>query len=137
MLFRSSSNFQTNSPPSLAFYNGNLYLAYLGKGNNELNFIYSSNNGQSWSSSPITLSNQTSGAGISLVAYQDNLMAFFVASDNSDILYVYSDNPSSSSSWSTDYAIANQTSSDIVSPTVLNDTLYLAYRGGKIGRAHV
>ncbi|TRV26625.1 MAG: hypothetical protein EWV88_06060 [Microcystis wesenbergii Mw_MB_S_20031200_S109D] len=126
-----SSNFQTNSPPSLAFYKGDLYLAYLGKGNNELNFIYSSNNGQSWSSSPITISNQTSGAGISLVEYQGNLMAFFVGSNGSgEILYVYSDNPSSSSSWSTDYVIAGQTSSNIVSPTVLNDTLYLAYRGG-------
>ena len=126
-----SSNFQTNSPPSLAFYNGDLYLAYLGKGNNELNFIYSSNNGQSWSSSQITVSNQNSGAGISLVEYQGNLMAFFVGSNGSgEILYVYSDNPSSSSSWSTDYAIANQTSSNIVSPTVLNNTLYLAYRGG-------
>jgi uncharacterized repeat protein (TIGR02059 family) len=126
-----SSNFQTNSPPSLAFYKGDLYLAYLGKGNNELNFIYSSNNGQSWSSSQITISNQTSGAGISLVEYQGNLMAFFVGSNGSgEILYVYSDNPSSSSSWSTDYAIAGQTSSSIVSPTVLNDTLYLAYRGG-------
>jgi cyclophilin family peptidyl-prolyl cis-trans isomerase len=130
------SGMTTSSSPSLAFYNNTLYLAYVGE-NKQLNITYSTDNGQTWSSQ-YTLG-QYSAAGVSLTVYQNQLLAFFVSTESSsDILYVYSDNPQSSGSWSTDYSVANpssiggtQTASAAIAATVLNDTLYLGYRGGR------
>lgn len=135
------SGMTTSSSPSLAFYNNTLYLAYVG-GNNELNITYSTDNGQTWSSQ-YTLG-QYSAAGVSLTVYQNQLLAVFVSTEsNNDILYVYSDNPQSSGSWSTDYSVANpsniggtQQASTAIAATVLNDTLYLGYRGGTVGDAN-
>jgi len=135
------SGMTTSSSPSLAFYNNTLYLAYV-EGDKQLNITYSTDNGQTWSSQ-YTLG-QSSAAGVSLTVYQNQLLAVFVAADSSsDILYVYSDNPQSSSSWSTDYRVANpssigetQTASAAIAATVLNDTLYLGYRGGTVGDAN-
>ncbi|MDT3676517.1 SwmB domain-containing protein [Microcystis wesenbergii] len=130
------SGITTSQSPSLAFYKGTLYLAYVGT-NKQINITSSTDNGQSWSSQYSI--DQFSSAGVSLVEYQGQLMAFFVSTEsNSDILYVYSDNPQSGASWSTDYTVpnpggGNQTASQAVSATVMGETLYLAYRGGTVG----
>ena len=131
----------TSSSPSLAFYNNTLYLAYVGE-TQQLNITYSTDNGQTWSSQ-YTIS-QSSSAGVSLTVYQNQLLAVFVAANStSTIHYVYSDNPQSSSSWSTNYSVANpsdsgttQTASTAIAATVLNDSLYLGYRGGTVGDAN-
>jgi len=128
------SGMTTSSSPSLAFYNNTLYLAYVG-GDGQLNITYSTDNGQTWSSQ-YTLG-LYSAAGVSLTVYQNQLLAFFVDTEfSNDILYVYSDNPQSSSSWSTNRAIGYQTTSAAIAATVLNDTLYLGYRGGTVGDAN-
>ena len=130
----------TSQSPALAFYQDDLYLAYVGS-DNQINLAFSEDNGQSWSSP--SLIGQTSSAGVSLVGYQDQLIAFFIADDpSSRILYAYSSEPQTDS-WSTDYevtyqngsVISNQTASSAVSATVMGATLYLAYRGGTVGSA--
>ncbi|MFN5514413.1 MAG: SwmB domain-containing protein, partial [Cyanobacteriota bacterium] len=137
-----SSNQQTFNPLALSFYQGVLYLAYIG-GNNEINITYSADNGQTWSDQYTF--GQYSSQGVSLTVYQDQLMVFFVSTEADsdvsgstvyDILYVYSDNPQASDSWSSKYTLANndpnypnQTANSAIGVTVLEDTLYLAYLG--------
>ena len=128
------STIATTQSPALAFYQGVLYLAYVGT-NDEVNITSSADSGKTWST-PYSIGNQISINGVCLVVYQGQLMAFTVSDTSSEISYAFSSNPQQSTSWSQAYSIATQegssaTASSGVSATVMDDTLFLAFRGGQ------
>ncbi len=130
------SSMQTLNPPAIALYEDTLYLAYQDAGSNQLKITYSNDNGRTWSN-PYQIPGQTTSQSPTLVVYQGQLMTLFVAQGNDRrLIYTYSDDPQSSTSWSVNNNIlnqagtANQTTSSAMAATVLDDNLYIAYRGG-------
>ncbi len=125
--------------PSIAFYDGVLYLAYAGGGYNQVFIAFSTNQGQTWESDNFyALGNTSSGTAPTLVVYQDQLMLLTTNETNGDLQYVYSSNPQDPNAWSNTYNVtynngsANQTSSSAVGAAVLDDTLYLVYQTGTL-----
>lgn len=123
--------------PSLAFFQGSLYVAFItddedsatGVPSNRI-FLCSTTDGVTWSDA--TFFNHHSKCAPSLAVWNGSLCVAFVANDPSDTLYVYtSSNPSSPSSWS-QTAATKQTSANAPSLAAFPATgpdskLYMAF----------
>lgn len=123
--------------PSLAFFQGSLYVAFItddedsatGVPSNRI-FLCSTTDGVTWSDA--TFFNHHSKCAPSLAVWNGSLCVAFVANDPSDTLYVYtSTNPSHPSSWSQTVA-TNQTSANAPSLAAFPATgpdskLYMAF----------
>ncbi|MCP9789043.1 FG-GAP repeat protein [Cyanobium sp. Maggiore-St4-Cus] len=124
----------TYKSPSIAVFNGELYLCYLGKDNNQINITRYVNG--SWVNQ-YQIPGQSATAAM-LLTEGDKLAVYFTANDSRDlILKAYSASPSSSSGWSTtgiNYADGTQTlpqtASSAIAATRFNGQTYLAYLGG-------
>lgn len=120
----------TYKSPSIAVFNDELYLCYLGKDNNQINITRYVNG--SWV--PQYQIPGQSATAATLLTEGDKLAVYFTANDSRDlILKAYSASPSSSSGWSTtavNYADGPQTASSAIAATRFNGQTYLAYLGG-------
>ena len=123
--------------PSLALFNGTLYVAFItndvdsatGVPSNRI-FLCSTTDGVSWSDA--TFFNQYSKCAPSLAVWNGNLYIAFVANDPSNTLLVYySSNPDSPTSWSatvpTNQTSANAPSLAASGPSGQTGKLYLAF----------
>jgi hypothetical protein len=123
--------------PSLALFNGSLYVAFItndvdsatGVPSNRI-FLCSTRDGVSWSDA--TFFNQYSKCSPSLAVWNDSLHIAFVANNSSNTLLVYhSSNPEDPTSWAATVA-TNQTSANAPSlaaygPSGQTGELYLAF----------
>ena len=123
-----SSN-ESNQQPSIAYFNGKLYLCYIAFGSGNLNLI--SYDGSSWSSQVQV--NKIDATSASMVVEGNNL-AIYYTNSNSDILKTFTSTPSSNSGWTNTsvYSSANSgiTASSQLALTRFNGQTYLAYQGG-------
>jgi hypothetical protein len=123
--------------PSLAFFNGSLYVAFItddedsatGVPSNRI-FLCSTTDGVTWSDA--TFFNLHSKCAPSLAVWNNSLCVAFVANDPTDTLYVYtSSNPSKPASWSqtvaTKQTSANAPSLAAFPATGQDSKLYMAF----------
>jgi len=118
--------------PNLAVFKNTLYLGFT----NSANVIAitpgtptnSPGLGVNFSSSNLyTIPGQESGSAPELIEFSNSLYCFYQADNSSGaVLYVTSSNPTSSSSWSSDNKI-NQNSNENITASVLSGTLYVAF----------
>jgi len=123
-----SSN-ESNQQPSIAYFNGKLYLCYIAYGSGNLNLI--SYDGSSWSSQVQV--NKIDATSASMIVEGNNL-AIYYTNSNSDILKTFTSTPSSNSGWTNTsvYSSANSsiTASSQLALTRFNGQTYLGYQGG-------
>lgn len=128
------------SPPSLAVFNGTVYLSYLGVGNNEINITSLSDAAtNTWTSVYQIPGQSATYASLTTenVSGTDQLAVYYVSNDPTDrILKAYTTTPSSSSGWTSDVQIqyannaATQTASGPLAVSQVNGQTYLVYQGG-------
>jgi hypothetical protein len=124
----------TYTSPSIAYYNGMLYLCYVAAGSNDLNITSYDGANNTWSKQ-YQISGQSATAA-SLVVEGNNLAVYFISNDSSDrILKAYTSTSSpSSTDWSETSVLygdsSNQTASSNLAVTRYNGQTYVAYQGG-------
>ena len=149
------SNFQANyqnsnyyGGPSLAVFDGSLYLSFANHSNNDVEIAqftkndFASNGLGIDIGTPYQISSNTAYLNPTLVTYDGRLYDFFSATNSAGrIQYVTSSAPSNASSWSSvnnaTYGGGNQTTSSTIGATVIPGTanngagtLLIAYEGG-------
>ena len=149
------SSMTTNKPPSIAAFDGTLYLSYLGDGNDEINITsltdsatntwsdvyqvpyFSDNKNEIQSAEYATLVKET-------VDGTDNLAIYYTATNgSSDILRTATTNPTSASGWNgiitnlnySQSSSDNQTASGPLAVSSVDGQTVIAYQGGVIGNA--
>ncbi|MCX5945830.1 MAG: hypothetical protein NTZ53_11145 [Cyanobacteria bacterium] len=124
------SSIESNQQPSIALFNGVLYICYIAYGSGNLDMVYSSNGGSSWSSAVTIVDKATS---VSMIGEGDNLAIYYTNGDY-DIQKIFTSTPSSNSGWTTtnvNYGDdLSQTASSQLALTRFNGQTYLAYQGG-------
>ncbi|MEB3348556.1 MAG: DUF4114 domain-containing protein [Cyanobacteriota bacterium] len=131
------SGMTTGTAPALAVVNNTVVLAYVGKGNSQINIttapiISGSPGSLSWKSQ-YQIPNQ--GAKTISMVTEGSSVALYYQGTNDNLYRTATSTPTSSSGWqenSIQYnnGAATQTSSGQLVSTVLNGSTYLAYQGG-------
>jgi hypothetical protein len=124
------SSIESNQQPSIALFNGVLYICYIAYGSGNLDMVYSSDGGSSWSNAATIVDKATS---VSIIVEGDNLAIYYTNGDY-DIQKTFTSTPSSNSGWTTtnvNYGDdLSQTASSQLALTRFNGQTYLAYQGG-------
>jgi hypothetical protein len=111
----------SNTAPSLAAYNNQLYVAFVAH-NGSKDVLIASYDGTSWSND--TKINQSSQAAPTLTVYNNELsVAFTDNSKNDHLLYVSSDG----TNWPNNIWVPNQYTHQTPAAAVLNNTLYVVF----------
>jgi hypothetical protein len=133
-------NYGSNQAPSLAAFNGNIYMGYVGT-NSDI-YIASLTDAGTNSWTQVQVNNQECQY-IALTSENGELAAYYVGT-NSDLYRTATSTPTNGSGWSSSLAIqysgGNQTASGNLSVTTVtgsgtsSDTTYIAYQGGTPGQ---
>jgi hypothetical protein len=123
--------------PSIAYFDGVLYICYVAAGSNELNMAFL-NDGTDWWTYQVPGQSATAAA---MIVEGSNLAVYFTSSDPSNrLLKSYSSEPTSSpqKNWWTTTSVeygsgTSQTASSNLALTRYNDQTYIAYQGGTTG----
>uniref|UniRef100_UPI003137E965 hypothetical protein n=1 Tax=Synechococcus sp. UW140 TaxID=368503 RepID=UPI003137E965 len=128
-------NYASNQAPSLAAFNGAIYMGYVGT-NADIYIASLDASTNSWTQ--VQVANQ-SCQYIALTSENNELAAYYVGTNN-DLYRTATMNPTSGSSWSNSmliqYSGGNQTASGNLAVTTIpgsgssSDTTYIAYQGG-------
>lgn len=128
----------TFKAPSITYFNGTLYLSYLGEGNNQIN-ITSLESGTTNTWQPQYQISGQSATSASMVVEGSKLAVYFIANDSTDRLlktYTSTSTPTAAS-WTLTSVFygggSNQTASSNLALTRYNDQTYIAYQGGTSG----